>query len=70
MSSVTVSKLRDLLSERILVLDGSWGVERGGTHGSPASPLLHRCAEKVCSLGLPPGKARLRPQLVSAPEKP
>jgi hypothetical protein len=56
------SQLRALLAERILVLDGSWGVfERGGTQGSPASPLLHRPARLGSSLRLPPGEARLRP---------
>ena len=37
------SKLRELLAERILVLDGAWGVGgRGENHVSPAGPLL-RC---------------------------
>ena len=34
---------------------------RGGTHGSPASPLLPR-AEQHSDHGLPPGEARLRPR--------
>jgi hypothetical protein len=55
------TKIRDLLAERILVLDGAWGVVHGGTHGSPMNPLLHRTAEDGPVPGLSPGKARLRP---------
>jgi hypothetical protein len=56
------AQLKQLLVERILVLDGSWGVlARGGTHGSPTSPLLLGSAENDPAPGLPPGKARLGP---------
>jgi hypothetical protein len=41
----TREQIKNLLVERILVLDGAWGVlRRGGNHVSPASPLLPRTA--------------------------
>ena len=36
-------------------------IQNGGTHGSPVDPLLH-VVDVSAVLGLPPGKARLRPQ--------
>jgi hypothetical protein len=45
-------QLTDLLAERILV-------DRGGTDGSPAGPLLLRIHNSA-STCLPPGAARLR----------
>jgi hypothetical protein len=41
-----------------------WVAQNGGTHGSPVGPLLH-AVDASTTAGLPPGKARLRPQ---APE--
>jgi hypothetical protein len=38
-----------------------WVAPNGGTHGSPVDPLL-RVVDASAAPGLPPGKARLRPQ--------
>ena len=48
----TRAQLQELLADRILV-------DRGGTHGSPAYPLLlgNYHSTSAC---LPPGEARLR----------
>jgi hypothetical protein len=61
-------QLERILQERIAVLDGSWGVERGETHGSPTHPLLSRSALHGRLDGLSPGKARLRPREALAEE--
>ena len=56
----TRTQLEQILAERIAVLDGSWGVlERGGTLGSPASPLLTGRDSSTVEC-LSPGEARLR----------
>lgn len=56
----TRAQLKELLADRIIVLDGSWGVlDRGGTQGSPACPLLF-LHDSQPQANLPPGKARLR----------
>jgi hypothetical protein len=39
-------------------------IQNGGTHGSPVDPLLH-VVDVSAVLGLPPGKARLRPRIGS-----
>jgi hypothetical protein len=61
----TREHLKHSLAERIMVLDGAWGAVRGGTLGSPASPLLLGC-DNSAHASLPPGKARLRRCLESA----
>jgi hypothetical protein len=64
--SDTRTTLESIFKERIAVLDGAWGVDRGGTHGSPTYTLLFRSAWHWRELGLPPGEARLRPRMRSA----
>jgi len=51
------------MSNKDLVIAAStiWVVRNGGTHGSPVGPLLH-VVDVSAVVGLPPGKARLRPR--------
>ena len=47
-----------------IAADTTWVARNGGTHGSPLDPLLHQMP-RPSALWLPPGKARLRRQLVA-----
>jgi hypothetical protein len=59
-----------LLTETIAAVNSTLDLQeefrRGGTHGSPTSPLLHR-AKPLTLAGLPPGKAGLRPPTGDSP---
>jgi hypothetical protein len=47
----------------VIAANTIWVARNGGTHGSPVGPLL-RLTPRPRSVWLPPGKARLRRQLI------
>jgi hypothetical protein len=48
----------------VIAANTIWVARNGGTHGSPIDPLL-RHKPTPAAVWLPPGKGRLRPQLVA-----